>query len=138
VPLKLSWVVWSVVLLSALVLILPILSTLLIYKMLANLCLQGRILDGRDAVWALDADEEASLAVINILAIVDGDVTVQKIKQVVVEKLVPTHPKLKRLRSFSPLGYFFWKKHQVRIILLRIYDNYLFTTLKQNTKKCER
>ena len=110
---KIEWIVWTVVMLSVLVLVLPIVCTLLLYKLLANLCLHGQILDGRDAIWALDADEAASLAVINVLAIVSGELSIHRLKQVVREKLVPSHTKLKNLRKFSLFGYFFWKKTQV-------------------------
>jgi hypothetical protein len=110
---KVEWIVWTVVMLCALVLILPILCTLLLYKLLAHLCLHGQMLDGRDAIWALDADEAASLAVINVLAIVSGELTIHRLKQVVREKLVPSHTKLKNLRKSSFFGYFFWKNTQV-------------------------
>lgn len=110
---KLEWIIWTVVMLCILVLFLPIVCTLLLYKLLANLCLRGQILDGRDAIWALDADESASLAVINTLAIVSGELTIDRLKQVCREKLVPSNTKFQNLRNFSFLGYFFWKETRV-------------------------
>lgn len=123
---KVEWIIWTVVMLCALVLILPIICTLLLYKLLANLCLRGQILDGRDAIWALDADEAASLAVINVMAIVSGELSIQRLKQVVREKLVPSHSKLTNLRQYSLFGYFFWKKTQV-LFCNKFRDFCLFT-----------
>jgi hypothetical protein len=116
VPLKLQWIVWTLILLSILILLMPIFCVLLIYKLLAAICVRsvnGTFLDGRDAIWALDADEEASLAIINILAVVSGDLDIDTLRRVVKEKLIPAHPKLKQLRHCSLFGYFFWKEQQV-------------------------
>ncbi|XP_059484514.1 uncharacterized protein LOC132201959 [Neocloeon triangulifer] len=109
---KSKWIVWTVAILSVLVLALPVISTLLIYKMLVKLCVRGKTLAGADVLWAVDADESCSLAVINVLAVVSGDLSLQQLKTVVAEKLVPCHEKLKHLRQYSPLGYFFWKGQQ--------------------------
>ncbi|CAB3370241.1 Hypothetical predicted protein [Cloeon dipterum] len=109
---KASWIIWTLILLIAVVVMLPIISVLLLYKSLANLWLRGKILNGADTFWALDADDPASLAVINVLAIVSEDISLQQLKNAVGEKLVPSHPKLKHLRECSPFGYFFWNGQQ--------------------------
>ncbi|XP_065332794.1 uncharacterized protein LOC135934758 isoform X1 [Cloeon dipterum] len=109
---KSKWIVWTLVLLSVLILAVPIISTLLLYKMLVNFCLRGRILKGTDAVWAVNSNDTTSLSVINVLAIISGDLSLQQLKNAVSEKLLPSHSKLKQLRKYSPFGYFFWKGQQ--------------------------
>lgn len=82
----------------------------MLYKKSAAIFLKRTLLSGADTVWALDATDDKSRAIVNVLIIFDGEMNLEELNGIVKTKLLPASKKLKLFRSYSSLGYFYWEQ----------------------------
>ncbi|KAF4525328.1 hypothetical protein B566_EDAN013189 [Ephemera danica] len=99
--------------------IIPLVSflflSLALYKHLVACFLQRQLLCGPDAVWALDADEPHSRSVINILALIKGDIRLNELQHLVNFNILPASKKLRQFRKYSLFGYFYWERNKFEV-----------------------
>jgi hypothetical protein len=96
--------------------IVPIIATLFaalaLYKKIAAIYLKRKLLCGADAVWALDANDENSRSIVNVLVILNGKISLEELKRLIEAKLLPASAKLNLYRRYSSFGYFYWDHEQ--------------------------